>query len=228
MTHVQTIALYNPLSKKELMISIIIKIAQILFKRLDCMNYRRTYIWLITFSSLDGSDIYVRRHRSTFSISFSRPIHFNDFSNEIMSIPLVPIGLSAVCTMVLGAYWYSPALFGKRWAHLMGFDLQKMYDDPDLQKRAKRGYIIASICHIIKATVLAFFLQHTNATYSWKAGFNIGFLCWLGFSLPSMLPNHLFSKNQFSWTLAAIDIAYPMVSLSMSGAIISSWQSYFH
>lgn len=131
----------------------------------------------------------------------------------------------ALCTfinMVLGALWYSPVLFGTIWARLMGLDLKKMQEDPIIQKNAQKGYIISSICHLIMTITMAHFLQYTNASGSWFDGLKLGFCCWLGFTLTTMLPNHVFSKNNFSWLLAAINLGYPMVGLSMAGAILAA------
>lgn len=134
------------------------------------------------------------------------------------------VALCAVLNMILGGLWYSPVLFGTRFCQLMGFDFEKMKKDPDAQKNAQQGYIIASICHIIMSIVMAHFIQYTHANGSWSDGFKIGFICWLGFTLTTMLPNHVFSKEKFSWILAAINIGYPMVSLSLAGAILAAWQ----
>lgn len=132
----------------------------------------------------------------------------------------------AACTlinMVLGGLWYSPILFGTTWAKLMGWDYEKMKTDPNVQKNAKQGYILATLCHLLMTIVMAHFIQYTHASGSWFDGLKVGFICWLGFTLTTMLPNHIFTKNNFSWLLAAINIAYPMVGLSTAGAILAAW-----
>lgn len=133
----------------------------------------------------------------------------------------------AVCTVfniILGGLWYSPVLFGTTWVKLMGLDFNKMKNDPTVQKNAQKGYIISTVCHLIMTIIMAHIIQYTDASGSWFDGLKIGFLCWLGFTLPTMLPNHIFSKNNFSVLLAAINIGYPMVTLSTAGAILGGWQ----
>ncbi|CAF3548452.1 unnamed protein product [Rotaria sp. Silwood2] len=73
------------------------------------------------------------------------------------------------------------------------------------------------------AIVMAHFIEYTHASGSWFDGLKIGFCCWLGFTLTTMLPNQVFSKDKFSWLLAAITIGYPMVGLSTAGAILAAW-----
>lgn len=139
-------------------------------------------------------------------------------------INYLAVATTTVLNMILGGLWYSPILFGNRWCQLMGFDFEKMVKDPNAQKSAQRGYIISSICHLLMSIVMAHFIQYTHASGSWSDGLKIGFICWLGFTLPTMLPNHIFSKNEVSWLLAAINIGYPMVGLSTAGAILASWK----
>ncbi|CAF0963905.1 unnamed protein product [Adineta steineri] len=132
----------------------------------------------------------------------------------------------ATCTlinMILGAMWYSPLLFGTTWVKLMGLDFKKMQTDPIIQKNAQKGYILSSICHLVMVIIMAHFIEYMHASGSWFEGFKIGFTCWLGFTLTTMLPNHIFAKTNFSWLLAAINIAYPMVGLSLAGTILAAW-----
>lgn len=141
-----------------------------------------------------------------------------------MHINYLAVGLCSLINMILGGLWYSPVLFGERWAQLMGLDFAKMKNDPTVQKTAQRGYLIASVCHILMALVMAHMIQYTHATSSWTDGLKVGMLCWLGFTLTTMLPNHVFTTSNFSWTLAAINIGYPMVGLSTAGAILAAWR----
>ena len=46
-------------------------------------------------------------------------------------------------------------------------------------------------------------IQYTHASGSRFDGLKISFCCWLGFMLTSMLPNHIFSKNNSSSLIAA-------------------------
>jgi hypothetical protein len=141
----------------------------------------------------------------------------------MVAINYLAVATCAVINIVLGALWYSPLLFGTIFAKLMGFDYNKMKNDPTVQKNAQKGYIIASFCHLIMTIVMAHIIEYTHASNSWFDGLKIGFCCWLGFTLTTMLPNHVFTKNNFSWVLAAINIGYPMVGLSTAGAILAAW-----
>jgi hypothetical protein len=141
----------------------------------------------------------------------------------MVAINYLAIAVVTVINMILGGLWHSPLLFGSTWAKLMGYDLKKMMSDPTTQKNARTGYIVASICHLIMNIVMAHFIQYTDVSGSWFDGLKLGLCCWLGFTLTTMLPNQIFSKANFSWLLAAINIGYPMIGLSLAGAILAAW-----
>lgn len=134
------------------------------------------------------------------------------------------IATCAFISMSLGMAWYSPLLFGNIWVKLMGMDYDKMKNDPEVQKRAQKGYMVSTLCHIIMAFVMAHFVQYTHVSGSWFDGLKIGFWCWLGFTLTTMLPNQIFSKDNFSWIVAAINLGYPLVNFSTAGAILAAWK----
>jgi hypothetical protein len=142
----------------------------------------------------------------------------------MVAINYLAVAFCTLINMILGGLWYSPFLFGTTWAKLMGLDLNKMQNDPQVQKQAQKGYIVCSFCHLLMVIVMAHFIQYIHVSGSWTDGLKIGFLCWLGFTLTTMLPNHIFSKTNFSWAVTAINIGYPMIGLSTAGAILAAWQ----
>jgi hypothetical protein len=103
---------------------------------------------------------------------------------------------------------------------LMGMN-GEVVDSPESMKRAKIGYRVSIICYLIMAWVLAHFVKYTGAGTAWE-GIQLGALCWLGFSLPTMLPNHFFSDRPVR--LAWINIGFPFVGLCMMGAILALWR----
>jgi hypothetical protein len=142
----------------------------------------------------------------------------------MVTINYYAVAACTIINMVIGALWYSPILFGTKFVKLMGFDINKMKNDSTIKKNAQIGYVVSSVCHLIAVLILAHFVEYTGASGYWLDGLKLGLACWLGFTLTTMLPNHIFSKNNFSWLLAAINIIYPMVGLSTAGAILAAWQ----
>src|SRR5689334_11248557 len=91
-------------------------------------------------------------------------------------IPIHPIAIlgAAFAKMAIGAAWYSPALFLKRWMSLAGISEAQM----------KQGFGKAIVVDLIGSLLMAFVLVHA-IRYAGAAtalqGLTVGFLNWLGF-----------------------------------------------
>lgn len=129
------------------------------------------------------------------------------------------IFVCAVLNMVLGFIWYA-FIFSKAFLELMGITPDHM-SDPAAQKAAVHGYFASFFSSILMAFVLSYFIILMNAE-SAIHGLNVGLLAWLGFVVTTMLPNHYFSMKPLK--LALINIAYPMVGLSLMGIILAMWR----
>ncbi len=125
----------------------------------------------------------------------------------------------AVLNMILGFFWYA-MLFSRPWLRLMEIKPDQM-SSPESQRAAVHGYFASFLSYLIMATVLSYFIIITGATTALE-GLKLGFVCWLGFSLTTMLPNHYFSMKPLS--LAFINISYPLVGVSMMGVILTIWR----
>src|SRR4051812_24897159 len=99
-----------------------------------------------------------------------------------VDINWIAVILAAVINMAIGAYWYSPRLFGREWMKLIG---KKMEDMDKMRSRAGPGYGIAAIGALIQAWVLAHFVQYAGATTFWR-GLLVGFWLWLAFVAATM------------------------------------------
>ena len=125
----------------------------------------------------------------------------------------------AVLNMVLGFIWYA-FIFSKAFIQLMGISPEHM-SDPEAQKAAVHGYFASFFSSVLMAFVLSHFIIYMNIETAID-GLKIGLLAWLGFVVTTMLPNHYFSMKPLK--LALINIAYPMVGLSLMGIILAMWR----
>src|ERR1700760_2118709 len=92
---------------------------------------------------------------------------------EAISIDLVTVIIAAILYMILGAFWYSPLLFGKIWEKLSTIHSGKV------PKKWLR-FLIA----FLSAFVMAFFLAIVEAfmgSASTMDGIYIAIGVWLGF-----------------------------------------------
>jgi len=70
--------------------------------------------------------------------------------------------VAAIAGMLIGAFWYSPLLFGKLWMRLSGLT------EKQLNEAKKKGmgklYFIAFIGILVMSYVLAHFVDYTEST----------------------------------------------------------------
>lgn len=132
-----------------------------------------------------------------------------------VDINLLAVIVAAVVNMAVGAFWYSPTLFGKQWSRLSGRKLEDMKGD------GNTGYAIAGVGALIQGYILAHFVQYTGAV-DFVEGLTTGFWLWLGFTGITMAVNNVFSGQP--WKLWQIDSGYFFVVLLLNGGLLAVWQ----
>lgn len=126
--------------------------------------------------------------------------------------------VSAVLYFILGAFWYSPKLFGNAWLELVDVDMSN-------KKGLAQKYLIAFGCILVATFVLAHFMEY--ATYftgvgGFMGGIQTAFWCWLGFSGAQYLINLQFEDRP--WNLFLINSGYHLAGLMLGGIIIGLWR----
>ena len=131
---------------------------------------------------------------------------------EPSKLDLIAIAAAAVSSFLLGGLWYSPVLFGRRWAALTGLDEQQ------LKVGAARAFGGAFACQLIAAVNLAFFIGPAQSfSFAVLAGAAAG----LGWVATGLTTTFLFERRPA--TLIAIDAGYHVVALTAMGAILGAW-----
>jgi hypothetical protein len=124
--------------------------------------------------------------------------------------------VSAVIQWVLGAVWYSPALFAKPWMAALGIT-------PDPSK--KKSMIVGMIMSFIGSLVLSFVLLHVilwSGAGTWGAGALVGFIMWLGFIASPTAAQNIYEGRAFK--LFAINTGYWLVGMLIAGALLAVWR----
>ena len=121
-----------------------------------------------------------------------------------------------VMLWVLGAIWYSPALFAKPWMAILGIT----------KGSSKRGtLVLGMISSFICDIVIAFILEHLIVwsgapTFGW--GVFIGCLAWVGVYGSINLPQNIYEGRPFK--LFAINGGYWLLGLALTGGILAVWK----
>lgn len=134
------------------------------------------------------------------------------------SCHVLPIVVAAVAAFVLGALWYSPALFGKAWVAANGLTAEKI---EAMRASAPRAYTVSFLCNLVMAAALCVLLQRIGIV-SWLTGAKLGGLVGIGFAATLGLTANMYSDRKLSaW---AIDAAYQIAYLVLMGSILAAWR----
>lgn len=125
---------------------------------------------------------------------------------------------AAVVSMLIGALWYSPVLFGNAWIKLSGISKE------DIEKTKEKGfgktYLAAFGGVLITSYVMAHIIDYVQAA-TFLQGAETGFWLWLGFVAPVLLGIVLWEGKPVK--LYLINAAQYLVSLTVMGGILAVW-----
>jgi hypothetical protein len=121
----------------------------------------------------------------------------------------------AIFNMVLGAIWYSPALFYNAWKK------ENNLTDEQLKKSNPiKTHGISFLLAYLMSYNLAFFLGDTNTDWQW--GLTAGFLTGFGWAAAIFTAIALFEQK--SWKYILINSGYIIVYFSVIGFILGIWR----
>lgn len=126
--------------------------------------------------------------------------------------------LSAVAFWALGALWYSPLLFSKRWQKEVGLSDEKL-------KNANMAVIFGTSFLIMLFMVWALnyvINSHKAENVSLGMGLHYGLFTGFFFSMLTMGINYLYQRR--SIILWLIDGVYVVLGLGIAGMILGSWR----
>ncbi|MDP4223642.1 MAG: DUF1761 domain-containing protein [Bacteroidota bacterium] len=134
--------------------------------------------------------------------------------NAFQNLNWLAIIVAAVSAFVLGALWYSPLLFVKRWKKESGVT-DEMVKNTNMVQLFGLSFLLS----LIASFFLAMFIgAKAGAGFGAMAGFMAG----LGWVFTFMGISYLFERKSLVHFL--INSLYSIVSLTIMGLIIGAWQ----
>ena len=131
-------------------------------------------------------------------------------------VNFLAVALGAALAFGLGALWYSPVLFEKRWMAGHGYTQEML---KEMQAGMGPSYAIAFLCWLTMATVLAMIAPHFATGVG--GTFHIGLMLWCGFSATVGLVHNRFSDKPISvWV---IDAGYELTAIALMSVVIGLW-----
>jgi hypothetical protein len=132
------------------------------------------------------------------------------------AINYLAVMVAGVAYMVVGAFWYTPGLFGNAWMKGIGKTKEQVKADFSPFKM-----VWAIIFSLIAAYGIARILSWTGGD-SVKDGILVGLLVGVCFVLTSFGVNDVFEGRPKGLTV--INILYHLVGLVIAGIIIGAWR----
>lgn len=134
-----------------------------------------------------------------------------DFNN----LNYLAIALAWFVNVSIGAYWYSPAGFGKLWTKLTGVDMMKLP-----QNEANRAITYVSVSAAVQAFTLAIVLN-TIGVDTLLEGISAGLLLWLGLTAATTIGTNFYSQK--GWKFWWLNASYFLVVMTLNSIILSIW-----
>lgn len=122
--------------------------------------------------------------------------------------------VAAVVGYAIGAVWYAPPVFGKRWIAALGKS-KEQFGDP------VKPMVVQFFLALVIAAVLAVVVVRFGAV-TWVEGAAIGFVLSVGLVATSLLTAWMFCG--FDMRLYWVQVGYKIVSITAMGAILGAWR----
>jgi len=138
-----------------------------------------------------------------------------DFSiHHLHHMNHIAILVSALILWILGAVWYSPALFARPWMAAL-----------NIVPGPKKGLATGMVSSFIGDLLVAFVLLHVilwSGASTFLAGAFVGLLCWLGFIVATQFPQGIYEGRPPK--IFAINSGYWFVGLLIIGGLLAVWK----
>ncbi len=133
---------------------------------------------------------------------------------DISSVNWLAVVVAAASAFLLGYFWYSPMLFGKRWMKESGVTRESAGNS--------NMFLVFGLSYLL-SFIAAFFLAlfigpKAGAHFGAMAGFMAG----IGWVFTSMGISYIFERKTLTHFL--INSLYSVVNLTIMGLIIGVWQ----
>ena len=134
-----------------------------------------------------------------------------------VTVNYLAVVVAAVAAWLLGALWYSPALFARQWMAAHNYTPEKI---AAMKQGMAKKYAISLVCMLVMAWVMAVLIDRLGIL-SALGGVKLGGITWLGFAATIGLTANLYSDKPLAAYL--IDAAYQLVYMIVMGIILAVW-----
>lgn len=134
---------------------------------------------------------------------------------ELEGINYWAVAAAWFISVAVGAFWYSPAGFGKQWSKHTGVNIMKIPQD----KATKIiGFVAGSA--VLQVLALAVVLNSLHATTA-TDGLQVGLVLWLGLTAATTVGNTLYQG--LGWKFLWLNSSYFLLVMAVNSIILAVW-----
>ena len=128
------------------------------------------------------------------------------------------VTLATLSSMVVGAVWYTPKLFGDRWAKLARVDLDRPGASAVLP--LVTTVFVSFVTAWVLAGITTLVWRHYDGSYL-LASLATAAVLWAGFTAARFITHDAFEGRPT--TLTVLNIAHELVTVAVMALIIGAW-----
>jgi hypothetical protein len=141
-----------------------------------------------------------------------------NMNNDLLSeINWLAVLVAAVAYFMLGAIWYSKALFAPKWAKLVGLDMNS-----DSNKKGLGAMMMGSFILILVTCIAQAFLVVRMDLFVLTSGLKLGLITGLCFASTAVSISFIYEKRPTA--LYFIDCGYHLVGHIAAAIILVLWR----
>lgn len=137
--------------------------------------------------------------------------------NLFADINWIAVLVGTLAYFALGALWYSPVLFSKRWIS----DLKLDVNDPKMKEGVPMIFGGSFVLMFVSSLAIAILAARMDL-WGWMSGLKLGAICAVCFNAAGTGINYLYEKRPIS--LFLINAGYQILGCIIAGIIICMWQ----
>lgn len=137
-----------------------------------------------------------------------------------MDTNYVAILVASIAQFIFGAIWYMP-VFGKMWGQIHGFDQVAPEQQAEMRKGMMPLLVVQFVFTVLTSSVFACLYASFNSDWSI---YQLAFLFWLGFLLPTQVAAVIFGGTKPGWVIKKIVIMAGASLINMEIiALVMTW-----
>jgi len=125
----------------------------------------------------------------------------------MVEVKLLSVLFAGITSVIIGFVWYHPRVFGSAWMRMTNLS-------PEMVERGKKKMPLMAFFGLLASMLAAYvmsFMLPVLVIPDWIGAIELGFWCWAGFVVPTMLGMVLWEQKSFK--LYLINSLYWLVSL---------------